>query len=319
MKYSPNQYSVWNEFVAKSKNATFLFHRDFMEYHQDRFEDFSLMVFKDEKLMALLPANKVGSEVQSHQGLSYGGLLLLKTVRFKDVLNGFQSVLEYLNEQAIEKLNLKLLPKIYHSFPSDEIEYLLFILQAKIQKKETLSTIDMSQNLKFSRDRINGIKRGEKHHLIVKETDDFSDFWNQILIVNLQEKHKVNPVHSLEEIQKLKSKFPKRIRQFNVYHNDILVAGTTIFETKNVAHCQYISGDKNKNILGSLDFLHHHLITQVFSDKPYYDFGSSNENDGLEINEGLQYWKEGFGARTVIHDFYSVDPVNVNLLKDVLK
>jgi hypothetical protein len=96
------------------------------------------------------------------------------------------------------------------------------------------------------------------------------------------------------------------------------VAGTTIFESQNVAHCQYISGDENKNALGSLDFLHHHLITKVFKDKRYFDFGSSNEDNGMKINEGLQYWKEGFGARTIIHEFYSIKTENANLLMDIL-
>jgi hypothetical protein len=163
-----------------------------------------------------------------------------------------------------------------------------------------------------------GVKRGKKHQLIIKEETSFEVFWNEILSVNLEQKHGVSPVHSLKEIEKLKQLFPEHIRQFNVYHNDKLVAGTTIFESQNVAHCQYISGDENKNALGSLDFLHHYLITKVFKDKKYFDFGSSNEDNGMKINEGLQYWKEGFGARTIIHEFYSIKTENANLLMDIL-
>ena len=44
-----------------------------MDYHKDRFEDYSLMVFKDEKLVAVLPANRVEDKLFSHQGLTYGG------------------------------------------------------------------------------------------------------------------------------------------------------------------------------------------------------------------------------------------------------
>ena len=109
------------------------------------------------------------------------------------------------------------------------------------------------------------------------------------MIPNLDNKHDVKPVHSLDEIQLLKSRFPKQIRQFNVYHNDTIVAGTTIFETKYVAHSQYISGNADKNTLGSLDFLHHYLLEEVFADKKYFNFGISNENNGQNINEGLQY------------------------------
>ena len=62
-KYTPDQKPLWDTFVAQAKNATFLFYRDFMDYHSDRFEDHSLMVFKKEKLIALLPANTAGGVV----------------------------------------------------------------------------------------------------------------------------------------------------------------------------------------------------------------------------------------------------------------
>ncbi|MGA9639546.1 MAG: FemAB family protein, partial [Flavobacterium sp.] len=58
-QYQKSDYKQWNDFISQAKNATFLFHRDFMEYHQDRFEDYSLMVFDNEKLVAVLPANRV--------------------------------------------------------------------------------------------------------------------------------------------------------------------------------------------------------------------------------------------------------------------
>lgn len=289
-----------------------------MEYHYDRFEDFSLMVFKDGKLMALLPANKVGLEIHSHQGLSYGGLILHKSSKFRDVLQYFSAILILLNTQEISTLHIKLMPRIYQSLPSDELSYLLFILKAELKKKDVLSVIEMDKSVTISPNRMEGVKRGKKHQLIIKEETNFEVFWNEILSLNLEQKHGVSPVHSLIEIEKLKQLFPEHIRQFNVYHNDKLVAGTTIFESQNVAHCQYISGDKNKNALGSLDFLHHHLITKVFKDKRYFDFGSSNEDNGMKINEGLQYWKEGFGARTIIHEFYSIKTENANLLMDVL-
>jgi hypothetical protein len=40
-QYQESDYECWNTFVNQAKNATFLFHRDFMEYHKDRFEDYS--------------------------------------------------------------------------------------------------------------------------------------------------------------------------------------------------------------------------------------------------------------------------------------
>src|SRR5260221_7666560 len=72
-RYAPAQRGLWNDFVGRSKNGTFLFHRDYLEYHADRFEDHSLLAFQDQKLAALLPANRAGDMLISHGGLTYGG------------------------------------------------------------------------------------------------------------------------------------------------------------------------------------------------------------------------------------------------------
>ncbi|MBT8260088.1 MAG: GNAT family N-acetyltransferase, partial [Bacteroidia bacterium] len=123
----------------------------------------------------------------------------------------------------------------------------------------------------------------------------------------------------LDEISLLKKSFPKNIRQFNVYQNNNLVAGATIFDIKTVAHVQYISANEDKQKLGSLDFLFEHLINVTFKHKVYFDFGTSNKNQGQQINEGLLYWKEGFGARTITQDFYCVDLNNKHKLDTILK
>lgn len=318
-KYNSIRYDLWNEFVAHAKNATFLFHRDFMEYHQDRFEDYSLLIFDDnQELIAVLPANRVGETLFSHQGLTYGGIVLQEKTKLSDFISIAKSVFEYLNAQQFQKINFKEIPHIYTQIPSDELQYLMFLMQGNLVRRDVLSVLDLSNNFIFSRDRKNGIKRGIKNDLVVKEESNFESFWNEILIPNLAKKHQAKPVHSLEEIQYLHSKFPKIIRQFNVYQNDKIVAGTTIFETNLVAHSQYISGNSDKNELGSLDFLHDYLISNVFKDKKYFDFGISNENQGKNINEGLLYWKESFGARSITQDFYEVNIENHNLLDNVL-
>lgn len=288
-----------------------------MEYHSDRFDDFSLLIFKDTKLIGLLPANRVGNIVYSHQGLTYGGLILQPNIKFRDVLCIFKDLLEWMYTNSIISFELKLLPSIYHKIPSDEISYLLFKTQANLKRRDILSVLT-PKDLKLSKDRKNGLKRGLKFGLVVREVGDFELFWNQILMPNLKLKHDAKPVHTLEEITRLKSHFPNVIRQFNVYLNEEIVAGTTIFESDRVAHSQYISGDSNKNALGSLDFLHHFLLTEVFDDKFYFDFGISNENQGQNINEGLLYWKEGFGARSQTQSFYCIETKNYVNLENIM-
>lgn len=302
--------------MSTAKNATFLFYRDFMEYHQDRFDDYSLMIYANGIIVAVFPANIKGTTLYSHQGLTYGGLVVSQTLKLHHFVAIFRELLTFLYNKHISVLKLKLIPSIYASVPSNEIDYLLYLTKSKLYRRDTLSVVVIDQQLNFSKDRLTGNKRGIKNNLVVKEVQCFKDFWNSILIPNLKIKHEVSPVHSLEEITLLKQYFPKNIRQFNVYYNDKIVAGTTIFESKYVAHSQYISSNDTKNKLGSLDFLHHYLIKEVFKSKKYFDFGISNQN--LQINAGLLYWKECYGARTLTQDFYEVSTKNHILLENVL-
>ena len=110
-RYSKLHYDIWNEFVRSSKNGTFLFHRDFMEYHSDRFKDYSLMVFKKQKLVAVLPAHINETTVYSHQGLTYGGIVLGEKINYDEVKVIFSNILEYLSSHNI----LELFIKIIHS------------------------------------------------------------------------------------------------------------------------------------------------------------------------------------------------------------
>lgn len=315
--YTSAYKNTWNQFVTRAKNATFLFHRSFMEYHSDRFKDASLLVFKDTKLVGILPANRVEDTVFSHQGLSYGGFVLSNKTKIEDALGAFQAILKYLEANGVGTLQLKVLPSIYHSQPADEINYLLFLTEATKTRVDVSATIYNDNALKIQGNRMEGVKKAEKQGLWLEAEQNFNPFWNKILIPNLNKRHGAKPVHTLEEIEALATNFPNNIVQFNVMKDKDIVAGTTMFVTDRVAHVQYISANEDKQQLGSLDFLFHHLINSTYRDKKYFDFGVSNENQGKNINKGLQYWKECFGARTVAQEFYEVPTANHTKLDSV--
>lgn len=318
-KYTQSDYAPWNDFITQAKNATFLFHRDFMEYHQNRFEDYSLIIESEKEWVAVLPANRVANEVFSHQGLTYGGLVFKENLKLEKVLSMVKELLQSLHLSGFKSLVIKLIPDIYSDFFFKEMDYALFLVDSKLIRRDTLAVIDLTKNYQLSKNRIEGVNRGAKNQLIIKEETDFSSFWNSILIPNLRTKHQANPVHSLAEITYLKAKFPSNIRQFNVYKDNELVGGTTIFESKNVAHSQYISANSFKNEYGTLDFLHHFLITEVFKHKNYFDFGTSNEEHGRKLNGGLSYWKQSFGANILTQDFYEVQTENYSKLEQVIR
>jgi hypothetical protein len=289
-----------------------------MEYHSDRFQDYSLLVL-DEKdnLKAILPANILDNKLYSHQGLTYGGIVIDSTLKIEKFISIYSEILHFLNENNIEQIHFKLFPSFYCSQPSEELNYVLFLSEAKLNRRDTLVTIDLQSQFKIDSNRVEGVKRAEKLGLKIKKEIDFTGFWDNVLIPNLEAKHEAKPVHSLAEIQNLQSKFPKNITQYNVYQNDKIIAGTTLFIDKKTVHVQYISAIGDKNQHGALDYLFHYLVTKVFADYSYFDFGISNENLGKNINKGLQYWKETFGARTFCQDFYEVETKNFVKLNQV--
>jgi len=304
-KYSPADKELWDSFVRTSKNGTFLFCRDFMDYHSDRFTDMSLLFYKDGKLLALLPANEKDGYLYSHQGITYGGLILSDSIKTTQVIHLFEELAEYLKGEGISKLIYKPVPHIYHKFPAEEDLYALFRNNAVLHSRLVSSTINLSKKLKYAELRRRQIKKAQGQNIDVNETDNFDSFW-QILNENLADRHGASPVHSLQEIKSLKQKFGNEIRLFCVSHNGNIVGGCLIFETDMVAHIQYISATEEGKRSGALDLLFDVLINDMFPHKKYFDFGTSNEDGGRYLNEGLISQKEGFGARAIVYDTYII-------------
>ena len=306
-KYTKENRLAWDTFISGAKNATFLFARDFMEYHSDRFTDYSLLVYKDDLLYAVLPANIVGDKLYSHKGLTYGSLVLSKSAKLLYTFEAFKALLAFLDAKAISTLELRNIPTFYNTMPSDELSYFLFKANATLIKRDALMVIDTSTKIKFQKNRREGINKAKRNGLTIAVEHNFEGFWNQILIPNLQKKHGVAPVHSLEEIQLLAAKFPDHIKQVNVYKDNVNVAGTTLFLTKTTIHPQYVSGNSDKNAFGSLDLAYDYIINHFDSSKRYFDFNISSEENGTALNSGLIFWKESCGARTYVADNYLID------------
>ena len=306
-KYTKENRLAWDTFISGAKNATFLFARDFMEYHSDRFTDYSLLVYKDDLLYAVLPANIVGDKLYSHKGLTYGSLVLSKSAKLLYTFEAFKALLAFLDAKAISSLELRNIPTFYNTMPSDELSYFLFKANATLIKRDALMVIDTSTKIKFQKNRREGINKAKRNGLTIAVEHNFEGFWNQILIPNLQKKHGVAPVHSLEEIQLLAAKFPDHIKQVNVYKDNVIVAGTTLFLTKTTIHPQYVSGNSDKNAFGSLDLAYDYIINHFDSSKRYFDFNISSEENGTALNSGLIFWKESCGARTYVADNYLID------------
>lgn len=316
-KYDKTEKKTWESILSRSVNGTFLHSRNFMDYHHDRFKDASVLVFDDEECVGIFPANyKSSKQVVSHAGLTYGGLILKFDTYSKNTLRYLAEILKYFNREGVSFLLIKLVPDFYHESIRQDIEYGLKLANGTIEKNDLTCVLDLRSKVKIpiQERRIRGAEKAKDNQVHVQETSEFEEYWNKVLIPNLNKRHGVKPVHTLDEIVYLYERNQGNIRQFNVYQKDEIIGGTTIFETQTTAHTQYISSTVKGRNLGALDYLFIYLIDEVFNEKKYFDFGRVNGESERSLNIGLLDWKEGFGARGFVQRHYSVETKNYSLI-----
>ena len=303
-RYRREDKELWNSFVSKARNATFLFDRNYMDYHADRFDDNSFMFYHKGKLKAVLPANVAGDTLYSHQGLTYGGLLLDKKATVEDVLECFDSLNSWLRKNGISKVVYKALPWIYQQYPSQEDLYALtWKCKAQLISRDIASTIVVDNKLKFAESRKSGIRKALSLNIEVGESNDVDGFWH-VLEDNLGNRYNAKPVHTASEMKLLMSRFPNNIKLYVAKMNGEIVGGTLIYVTPQVVHTQYISASLEGKKHGALDLLFDYIINKVYANCRYFDFGKSTEQGGAYLNEPLIFQKEGFGGRGVCYDWY---------------
>jgi hypothetical protein len=306
-RYSASDKAVWDSFVAHSVNGTFLFMRDYMDYHQNRFPDHSLLVWNEkEKLVALLPAHQDGDSINSHAGLTYGGFIIDESMKLATVLEVFYASLTFLRQQGFRQLIYKVIPHIYHKSPAEGDLYALGLCNAQVTKRTVLVAVNLAAPIEFQQRRIRAIKRARQVGLRFCQSDDLGAYW-QLLSQVLWENFQAKPVHSLQEISLLKGRFPENIKLYACYEQDTLLAGVLVYETTQVVRSQYIAVSSQGRENGALDLVFDHLLHEVYTHKHYFDFGTSGGTHEPSINRGLIEQKEGFGARSIAQDHYTID------------
>lgn len=304
--YQKAHKSLWDEFVQKSKNGNFLFLRDYMEYHQDRFHDSSLLIFDNQKLIALLPAHIKEKVFASHLGLTFGGFITSETMKVPIMLDIFEVVLKHLKEKGCNQFLYKTTPHIHHKLPAEEDRYALFRLDAKLFRRDAFSIVMQDCKVPYQERRLRSIKKALKANIKCEFSLDLKTYWD-ILCTTLEIGHGVKPVHSLEEIKILQSRFPQHIKLYACFSEKKMLAGVIVYETDLVARSQYIAATEEGKESGALDLLFSYLLENVYKKKKCFDFGPSNEQNGRFLNKGLIDQKEGFGARALVHDHYLIE------------
>lgn len=304
IRYTESHKSLWNEFLSKSNTPLLLFDRNFLEYHQNRFTDHSLLFFDKAKLIALLPANQDKETLYSHQGLTFGGLITAMTAKYPIKEKIIANLINYCKENYFNSLLIKQLPQFLQQKPDESESFIWKSYGGQTHLLDLNAVINFSQfspKNDWQNRKYRNSNKAEKNNITITESVDYQGFW-EILSKNLHIKFGLKPVHSLEEISYLQSIFPTKIKLYVALQETEILAGTVLFDYGNTLHAQYIAANEKGKELGAIDLLFSTILTTYSTHYQYFSFGVSNTRKGYEINQGLLEWKQGWGAMVRVHE-----------------
>ncbi len=306
-RYCSGFKDLWNTCNAHAVNGTFLFDRTFLEYHADRFTDHSLLFFKKNKLIALLPLHEEHQGVASHRGLSFGGFIISREVDTRVMLLLFENLKMYLAQQGFQVLIYKPQPYVYPTQPAQDDLFGLYHHHALLHQRTLLSVMDLTHPLPYSKLRQRCLRRAKAQNLLISQPEAVTSF--MLLVEALYSQAGIPPpTHTAAEMQYLMQAFPENIKLLTVYCEQELLGGVLLFIHPQVINLQYMATSKEGKQKHALDLLVDRVITTYRNKKKYLSFGSSQDPRELYgINFNLLQNKDSYGARGVVQDTYQID------------
>ncbi len=304
-RYSRKDAAAWDAFVDCARNGHFFFKRGYLEYHSDRFLDHSYLFRHKGRVEALLAANLADDVLYSHQGLTFGGLLVdeLGGAGIRELL---ESLCRSLREVGIRKLVYKPVPPIFHRQPMQEDLYFLHILGARLVRRDLSSVLDLQAARNYAKGKKANLRRAATAGLTCAQEGDAEPVMALLEDV-LGSRHSARPTHTCAEMELLHRRFPDNIKIYAARRKRQIVAGAIIFLNPTAVHTQYLANNDEGREVGALDFLIDNLIVNEFKSWRWLSFGISTDDMGRKLNLGLLQFKEAFAARGIVHDVYELD------------
>ncbi len=303
VKYTPAKASEWDQFIKDSWNGVFLFYRGFIDYHADRFKDHSLMAFGNGKLKAVFPANENENILWSHQGLTYGGWVLSKRFSVIELQALFNELEDYACRNSFIRIEYKHKPFVFERHGNDSDSWILWNNGYELWRRDLSFYFDFKNHSGFARDKRYRFNKSTRNNLRLDLEGDVHKFM-ELVNTNLGSKYKTVAVHTAEEVLLLQKRFPENCQTLCVYQDKKFLGGAWLFIDNEFIHTQYFHFNNEGRDLCAAEFLVGYMIENYGTAKRYFSFGTSTEQDGKVLNEGLASFKEGFGAAGFCHDFY---------------
>lgn len=310
LQYDDSLAERWDEHCRRSINGTFLHTRRFLSYHGDRLRDRSVVVLHDGELVAILPAAEAISDqslVVSHPGATYGGFVHDGWLTGQRMLDAVEGVVAHFHASGFSAFRYKAVPYVYANCPAQDDSYAFFRLGATRVRCDLSSSIDLGGRRTPSQRRRRALRKARSNVVVIDGLGLLPAFY-EVLVENLDNRHGARPVHRLDELQLLADRFPDEIALSVATVGERIVAGVLFFQTARVVHAQYIASTREGQEVSALDAIFEDAISAAaIGERRYFDFGISNEDEGLILNEGLYRFKTEFGGGGVVHEQYEIN------------
>lgn len=321
--YEEQYEKQWDNLVLnESSNGNFLQTRRFLNYHKKgKFIDHSLMFFKGEQLVAVIPANLEddGKSLISHSGSTYGGMIIgqnfCSTSNYKWM---FKEMMNHFREEGYNYVEIRTSNWLYKR--NDNINELLdyyFQLNGFFNRKEVgffinLANIDENYETNYDSLKKRKLKIAGKYNLSFKELttiEGIKEFYD--VLANNMCKFGIVPVHTCEELIDFKfSRLRDEVFFYGVFYEEHMIAGSMVFNfcSKKVFHTQYLCSRQDCLKLCPNEYLYTKLIkTAKDNGYRFLSFGTSTLEHGKVYNDSLGMYKEGFNTDSYVNTCYFLD------------
>jgi len=289
-------YKKWINLFKKADGATIFHHPLFLAYHNNRFNEEHLGVFKGEELIALIPLAIANNSAKSPYGASYGGFISIKNFTYSKSREIVTLFLDHLRNQEVKDITIIPSLGIYYKNYDETFLFAMMEQGFRIVNSDISSVVRLDSEPLFNAKLRNISKKSQNLGVEIKfkVSSNIDDFW--LLMEKTFSKHKKVPTHTKKEYMDLTQKFPQNIYCNIAYLNDIPVAGMGVFEiNSNTMMSFYLCMDDEYKDTQALTF----LVKETIYDAKIrgfksFDFGTSSVN--MKANPNVFKFKENFGA-----------------------
>jgi hypothetical protein len=287
--------------------------RSFYDHNPlNKMDDSSFLFYKKKRIIAVMPCNiyntnSNGLILNSFLRATYGGFVVNNQVGTEEALEIIDITIKTAKDLGINEIIVRNPFRIFQNALCDETDYAMWFHNFKIKYREleTVVALDTKSapSLLYHESTARSVKKARKT-VQIGLSNEFEAFWT-VLTGNLMNKYGLKPTHSLIEINALMHCVGEdKVKLFVAKCGEEIAAGIVLFILNNKAiQAQYIgSSDKfqeHRPLNAVIDEIIFWGRNNGFS---YLNLGTSNSNQGKDVNLGLFRFKEGFGGRNILRE-----------------